>query len=218
MSIVTMILGESGTGKSTSLRNLNPNETLLIQTIAKPLPFRDAGWQRFNAQTRQGNIFHTDQSAEIINLMQRTRRPIIVIDDFQYIMANEFMRSIDKKGYEKFSEIGRHTWDILNAATALSEKKRVYILSHTETSETGRTKIKTIGKLLDDKITLEGMVTIVLRTVVRDGQYYFATRNNGSDTTKTPMGLFEADLIENDLAAVDAAITRYYQEPEKLAA
>jgi len=218
MSITTMVLGESGTGKTTSLRNLNPACTLLIQAIGKPLPFRSPDWQRFDAQkNRNGNIFQTDQAGVMIDLMQKTRRPIIVIDDFQYVMANEFMRRTDERGFDKFTEIGRHTWDILNAATALPDDKHVYVLSHTETTDSGRTKLKTIGKLLDEKITLEGMVTIVLRTVVRDGHYYFATRNNGSDTTKTPMGLFDAELIDNDLAAVDAAITRYYQ-PEALAA
>jgi len=149
--------------------------------------------------------------------MQKTRRPIIIIDDFQYIMANEFMRRTDEKGFDKFTEIGRHTWDIINAATALPDEKRVYILSHTETTDSGKTKLKTIGRLLDEKITLEGMVTIVLRTVVRDGNYHFATRNNGSDTTKTPMGLFDAELIDNDLDAVNSAITHYYQS-EALAA
>jgi len=217
MSIATMVLGESGTGKTTSLRNLNPADTLLIQAISKPLPFRSPDWQRFNPETKQGNIFQTDQAVEIIKLMQRTRRPVIVIDDFQYIMANEFMRRTDERGFDKFTEIGRHTWDIINATTALPDDKHVYILSHTETTDSGRTKLKTIGKLLDEKITLEGMVTIVLRTIVRDGGYYFATRNNGSDTTKTPMGLFTEELIDNDLAAVDQAITHYYQ-PEALAA
>jgi len=210
MSIVTMILGESGTGKSTSLRDLNPASTLLIQAIAKPLPFRNPNWQRFSTENRNGNIMQSDQSGEIINLMQKTRRPVIVIDDFQYIMANEFMRRTDERGFDKFTEIGRHAWDILNAAAALPDDKHVYILSHTETTDAGRTKLKTIGKLLDDKITLEGMVTIVLRTVVRDGNYYFATRNNGSDTTKTPMELFTDELIDNDLQAVNAAITQYY--------
>jgi len=224
MSIVTMILGESGTGKTTSLRNLNPAGTLLIQAITKPLPFRNPGWQVFDVPSRTGNIFHTDQAADIINLMQKTRRPIVVIDDFQYIMANEFMRRANEpkaNQYQKFVDIGKNAWDILNAATALPDSKRVYILSHIETTDMGRTKIKTIGKMLDEKITLEGMVTIVLRTVVRDGQYFFATRNNGSDTTKTPMGMFAGEMIDNDLAAVDTTILNYYQpqpQPQALAA
>jgi len=221
MSIVTMILGESGTGKSTSLRNLNPARTLLIQAIGKPLPFRSPNWQLYDEKiNRNGNIVVSDQSIKIINDMQRTARPVIVIDDFQYIMANEYMRRAkdkDPNQYQKFVDIGKNTWDILNAASALPEGKHVYILSHIETTDMGRTKIKTIGKMLDEKITLEGMVTIVLRTVVRDNNYYFATRNNGSDTTKTPMDMFAKDLIDNDLAAVDSAITNYYRSTTKTA-
>jgi len=214
MSVTTMILGESGTGKTASLRNMNPSDTLLIQAIAKPLPFKSVRWQTFDAsRCPHGNIFHTDNAVQIIQIMQKTKRKIIVVDDFQYIMANEYMRRATENGFGKFTEIGRNTWEILNTAASLPADTRVYLLSHTETSDTGRTKIKTIGKMLDEKITLEGMVTIVLRTVVRDGQYLFATRNNGSDTTKTPMGLFEEELIENDLAVADAAIVDYYGAP-----
>jgi len=210
MSIVTMILGESGTGKSASLRNLDPEHTLLIQAIKKPLPFRSTTWKPISKDTPGGNILVMDQAAPIIGAMKKTRRKVIVIDDFQYVMANEFMRRSAERGFDKFTEIGKNAWDILTEASRLPDDVRVYILSHVETTESGRIKIKTIGKMLDEKITLEGMVTIVLRTVVQDGQYLFATRNNGSDTTKTPMGLFDEDMIDNDLAAVDAAIFNYY--------
>lgn len=211
MSITTMILGESGTGKSASLRNLSAAETLLIQAVKKPLPFKSREWMRFDKEAAPtGNIFMTDHHDTIIKLMTKTRRKVIVLDDFQYILANEFMRRTDERGFDKFTEIGKHAWDIITAAAQLPDDMRVYILSHTETTDSGRVKIKTIGRMLDEKITLEGMVTICLRTVLRDGQYFFSTRNNGSDTTKSPMGLFADDLIENDLAAVDAAISEYY--------
>jgi len=211
MSIATLILGESGTGKSASLRHLNPADTLLIQAINKPLPFKSPDWRIWHKQhAPRGNIFQTDEAAHIVQILQTTRRPIIVIDDFQYVMANEYMRRATETGYGKFTDIGRNAWQIFQTAASLAPDKRVYILSHTATEESGKTKIKTIGKMLDEKITLEGMVTIVLRTVVRDGGYCFATRNNGSDTTKTPMGLFADELIENDLAKVDAAICDYY--------
>lgn len=216
MSTVTMVLGESGTGKTTSLRNMNPAETLLIQAVKKPLPFRATDWQRFDREANKGgNIFQTDSPAEIIHLLKGTRRKVIVIDDFQYVMANEFMRRTSERGFDKFTEIGKNAWDILNAAASLLDDTRVYILSHVETTDQGRTKIKTIGKMLDEKITLEGMVTIVLRTLVRDGQYLFSTRNNGSDTVKTPMGLFDSEAIDNDLAAVDQAIHSYYAPTEQ---
>lgn len=208
MSIAAFVLGESGTGKSTSLRNMNPAETLLIQSLKKPLPFRSNGWQYIGKDG--GNMIVSDQSTQIIAAMQKTRRPVIVIDDYQYILANEFMRRTEERGYDKFTEIGRHAWDILCAASALPDHVRVYILSHTETSDQGRIKAKTIGRMLDEKITLEGMLSIVLRTCVINGQYLFATRNNGQDTVKTPLGLFDSEHIENDLAAVDLAIVDYY--------
>lgn len=208
MSIATFILGESGTGKTTSLRNLTPNSTLLIQSIKKPLPFRSSGWAYVSKDG--GNMLVTDHAPRIIWAMQKTRRPVVVLDDYQYILANEFMRRTEERGYDKFTEIGRHAWDILCAASALPDHVRVYILSHTETSEAGRIKAKTIGRMLDEKITLEGMLSIVLRTCVINGQYLFSTRNNGHDTVKSPLGLFEQEHIENDLAAVDAAIVDYY--------
>lgn len=209
MSIATMILGESGTGKSASMRNLNPTDTLLIQAVRKPLPFKAANWKPIG-KDQPGTVFVSDNAALICNAMMRTKRKVIVIDDWQYVLANEYMRRSEERGYEKFTDIGRHAWDILMAAGSLPDDVRVYILAHTQTDELGRTRIKTIGKMLDEKITPEGLVTIVLRTVVSDGQYQFSTRNSGSDTTKAPMGLFDADRINNDLAEVDAAICAYY--------
>jgi len=207
MSISALILGESGTGKSTSLRNLDPAQTLLIQSIRKPLPFRSSDWKPVK---EGGNIIVTDQAADIIKAMRKTARQVIVIDDWQYILANEYMRRTDETGYQKFTDIGRKAWDILSAASDLDSGKRVYILAHTQSDEHGRSHIKTVGKMLDEKITPEGMFSIVLNTVVQNGNYLFATQNNGANTTKSPLGLFADDLIDNDLAAVDAAIFTYY--------
>lgn len=210
MSIATLILGESGTGKSTSLRNFNHADVLLIQSIHKPLPFRSADWKLHSKDNPNGNVFITDNADQICHIMSKTQRQIIVIDDYQYIMANEFMRRGKEKGYDKFTDIGVNAWKIFDLATKLPPEKRVYILAHTQNDEFGRTKIKTIGKMLDEKITLEGIVTVCLRTHVADGKYHFSTQNNGSDTVKSPMGLFESDLIDNDLKAVDDAICDYW--------
>lgn len=215
MSVATLILGESGTGKSTSLRNLDPKETLLIQAIKKPLPFRSKDWRPATKENPDGSVFASDNSDTIVKAMRRTGKQIIVVDDFQYVMANEFMRRVTDNetgngAFAKYNEIARHAWDVLTAATDLPEQKRVYILSHTSTDEFGKTKVKTIGKLLDEKIVLEGLVTIVLRTLKINDQYLFSTQNSGSDTVKSPLGLFEDEHIENDLLAVDSAICEYY--------
>ncbi len=210
MSTACMILGQSGTGKTTSLRNLNPADVLLIQAVRKPLPFRSVDWKPCTKADPAGSIIVTDNAATICGAMQRTAKPIIVLDDFQYILANEFMRRSEEKGFEKFTDIARHAWNILMMASQLAHDSRVYILAHTQEDEHGGVKAKTIGKLLDEKITIEGLLTIVLRTKVINSQYLFSTRNSGQDTVKTPMGMFDDEHIPNDLAAVDAAITEFY--------
>ena len=218
MSTSTLIIGESGSGKSTSLRNLKAEDTLVLQAIRKPMPFKGAFKHFDKERAPNGNVFVTDNPPTIIQAMQKTPRPIIVIDDFQYILANEFMRRSGETGFGKFTDIGKNAWDIVNATIALADYKRVYILAHSEQTDAGRVKCKTIGKLLDEKITLEGMFSIVLRSVVRDGEHYFSTKNSGNDTVKSPIGLFETDPIPNDLAAVDAAICAYYEITPAIAA
>ena len=208
-----MILGQSGTGKTTSLRNLSAEDTLLIQIIPKPLPFK-SDWK---SVSENGNILVSNNYQEVCAALNKTSRNIIIIDDAQYLLASEFMARAHEKGYEKFTEMARHYYDVLTTATNLPRHKRVYLLSHTDISEEGNVKAKTIGKLLDEKITIEGLVTIVLRTHVINGNYVFSTKNNGSDTVKTPLGMFGNEFIDNDLKMVDSEITNYYgiKEPEK---
>lgn len=212
MSIATMVIGESGTGKSASMRNLDPREVLLIQTVRKPLPFKSKKWAPISKANPEGCVLVTDQSSSIVKAMEKVDRSIIVIDDLQYLLANEFMRRSEEVGFSKFSDIARHAWDVLMAASNLEEWKTVYLFMHSATDEAGKTRAKTIGKLLDEKITVEGLMTIVLRTAVVNGNYMFSTRNNGADTVKTPMGLFDDELIDNDLAQIDIAIREYYDQ------
>lgn len=197
-----LILGESGTGKSASMRNFNSSEILLINVAAKQLPFKCKGG-KFES-------VNTDSYREIKKVMAATKKPVIVIDDSQYLMANEFMRRATEKGFDKFTEIGQNYWELAQAINELPENKIVYVLAHIDRDQNGNEKIKTIGKLLDEKITVEGMYTIVLKTVVQDGKYYFQTQNSGHDTCKSPIGLFDSFLIDNDLKAVDKAIRDYY--------
>ena len=203
MAILVFILGRSGTGKSYSLRNVPKKKLALINVQSKILPFRGA------AEIEQTA---TDDSRNIIKALDiyAEQYEIIVIDDFQYLMSNEFMRRSYEKGYDKFTEIARHAWDVPDHVRQLPNNVIVYIMCHTDRDEDGNEKIKTIGKLLDEKICLEGLSTIVLKTNVSDGQYTFLTQNNGKDTVKSPAGMFPTYAIENDLWYVDQKIRNYY--------
>lgn len=210
MSYATLVLGESGTGKTCSLRNLDPKNTLLIQPVRKPLPFRSTGWKEIKQKGDGNNILVCSNPQAIINCMHASPFDVIVVDDWQYILASMYMAARNVKGFDKFTEIGGAGFDIAKAASELGENKRVYVLAHTTSDEFGNTRIKTLGKLLDDKIVVEGMFTTVLRTHVENGRYLFSTQNSGSDTVKSPMGMFSEQYIENDLAAIDRVICDYY--------
>lgn len=194
-----MIYGQSGTGKSTSLRNFDPNEIAVINVSGKPLPFRT------KMQT-----YNTDDYNKIMGAMQKTERKSIVIDDATYLMVGEFMRNANVVGYQKYTDMAYSFNQLLEFASKLPDDKIVYFIGHSEQADDGREHFKTIGKMLDNYVTVEGKFTIVLKTVVQDGRYMFATHNNGQDTVKSPMGLFEQDLIDNDLKAVDTAIREYW--------
>ncbi|TWT51812.1 hypothetical protein KOR42_32850 [Thalassoglobus neptunius] len=213
MSYPVLILGESGAGKSSSLRNLDPIQCLLLQVLPKPLPFPSQGWEKF--QNSSGSIFQTDNPETIqkgIESAARLGRDIVIVDDFQYLMANEFMRRSSEKGFDKFTEIGRKAWDTIQTAINLPEPIRVYFLWHVETSQEGKLKAKTIGKMLDEKVTIEGMFSIVLRSFIdpENRAYRFATQSNGFDPVKTPWGMFQESTIENDLSIVERSITSFY--------
>lgn len=210
MSYACLILGESGTGKTCSLRNLDPAKTLLIQPVRKPLPFPSKGWKEAKVAGDGGNIYVSDDPRKITAVMSKAPHEVIIVDDWQYILANMFMKRRNEKNYDKFTDIGGAGWDIAMLAGALANNKRVYVLAHTHTDDFGKVRIKTLGKLLDDKVVIEGMFTTVLRTHVVDGKYLFLTHNNGQDTVKSPMGMFTSDQIDNDLAEVDKAICEYY--------
>ena len=209
-----LILGESGTGKSSSIRNLDTVETYIIRVIDKPLPFR--GWKTKYISDR-GEKPHTkvsDNSDQIVKWISQIseKKPeikTIIIDDAQYLMSNEFMRRSDEKGYDKFTDIAKHFWDVVNAVGRVRDDLMVFVLAHTEMDEYGKLKIKTVGKLTDKMITPEGMFSIVLFTNIEDGKYHFITQNNGGTTAKSPMGMFESLKIDNDLQLVINAIKEY---------
>lgn len=210
MSIATLVLGSSGTGKSTSLRNLDPSKTLLIQCINKPLPFRSAGWVPCTKDNPQGNVIRTSNPAAILRAMQGSTQEVLVIDDYQAVMVNEMMSRSTEKGYDKFTDIAKGAWEVFNMAGRLPDHRRVYILAHTQSDDHGQIRMKTVGRMVDEKIVPEGYFTIVLRTEVINGQYLFSTQTNGQDCCKSPMGMFPEQHIPNDLQAADAAITEFY--------
>ena len=200
MGIPILVLGESGTGKSASLRNFQPEEVGVVNVCGKPLPFRS-----------RIETFKSDDYLQIDKALKASNKKALVIDDCQYLMANEFMRTAKVNGYQKFTDIAQNFWTLVRLVIdELPEDVLVYFLGHIERDANGNEKFKTIGKMLDEKITVEGMFTVVLKTYVRDGLYQFSTRNSGADTVKTPIGLFEEPYIDNDLKAVDAAIREYY--------
>lgn len=225
MSEIIAIVGQTGTGKSTSIETLNPKETVIIGVTNKPLPF--GGWKKnYKTGLQQGGNFATSHESKTITKILdyvNTSRPEIkqiVIDDFQYLMSTEFMNRSDEKGWDKFTDIARHAWDVINKSRELREDLKVIILSHdeiiTENFQPKR-KIKTIGKMLDDKITLEGLFTVVLFTDVSKNQetnileYKFITQNDGTTTAKSPRGMFSTLTIPNDLSYVINEMNKYYE-------
>lgn len=219
MGIPVLILGESGSGKSTSLKGLNPSECVLIQSIDKRLPFKrpsDLGWVKRDVDNPRGNVIVSDDYGRIINTIYAAsnsgKKQVIIIDDVQYLMANDFMRRAMERGFDKFTEMACSFHELFQAAHLCSGDVRVYFLAHTETDGMGKQKMKTIGKMLDEKITMEGLFTVVLKSYRdnSDNKFKFQTAGTAMDTVKSPDEMFETDNIPNDLALVDAAIKNYW--------
>ena len=198
-----MVLGESGSGKSASMRSLNPKDVGIFNVGGKPLPFKNVEMTK--------RCVNTDSMSKILELLPKVESNILVIDDAQYLMANQYMRMANVNGFQKFTDIQKAFWDIVQMVNQqLPPEKVVYFFMHIERDQNGHEKAKTIGKMLDEKITLEGMFTVVLKTCVQDGNYMFSTQNNGQDTVKTPIGMFADTMIPNDLLLVDTTIREYY--------
>lgn len=200
MGIPVLILGESGTGKTTSIRNCDPEKFGIINVSKKPLPFRS-----------KFKTLDTDEYGRVIGAVKMSKTPSLVIDDSQYLMVNQFMRRFGEQGYQKYSDIANAHWTLITAIiNELPADKIVYFMSHIDRDQAGNERAKTVGRMIDQYITLEGLFTIVLKTHVQDGRYTFVTHNSGFDTVKTPLGMFEENEIDNDLAYVDKVIREYY--------
>ena len=156
------------------------------------------------------NVTDSDKIIEFMLDQVEEGKKLIVIDDFQYILSIPYMNRINEGGWDKWNDFGSNYFAIIDVCSALPEDVTVYYMTHTETLDNGITTIKLIGKLLREKITIEGLFTTVLRTQVVDGKYYFLTQNSGKDTVKSPPGMFPTYAIDNDLNYVDEKVRNYY--------
>lgn len=205
MGIPVLIIGRSGTGKSTAMRNLVGNANFgLIKAIEKPLPFKG----KIPAVT-------TDDYSKIVAILRSSSASSIIIDDAGYLITNHFMKNHSAKGagnavFSMYNQLADDFWSLIQKVVELPPEKIVYVIMHEETDEQGLTKPKTIGKLLDEKVCLEGLFTIVLRALIVNGEHRFQTQSDGTVSCKSPIGMFNEQLIDNDLLLVDNTIREYY--------
>lgn len=204
MATAVLIMGESGSGKSASLRNFAPNEISVFNVTSKPLPFKQG-------KTKIPKIDNATY-ADIANALANPNKRAYVIDDAGYLLSFEMFKRANETGYSKFTDMAKNFFDMLDFInTKLPNDIIVYITMHTEDdSEMHRVKVKTIGKMLDQNLKIEGLFSIVLRAVQTEDGYKFVTRDDMVSTAKSPIGMWEEDIIDNDLKAVDTTIREYY--------
>lgn len=205
MAIPVLIIGKSGSGKSRSMKNCQIDDYNLIRVLNKPLPFNGKinGWS-------------TDDYQTLMKCLLSSKAKSIIIDDAGYLITNHFMRGHSASGkgnavFSLYNDIGDYFWQLIKFITdKLPEDKIVYMMMHEEKNEFGDVKAKTIGKLLDEKVCIEGMFTIVLRCVEEGGNHKFVTQSSNGAISKSPEGMFEDLEIENDLKLVDEKIREYW--------
>ncbi len=204
MAIGVLVLGAPGTGKSYSIKGFSPDEVKIISVTKPILPFRGK-YEIAKVDPMSDRIAN-----QVIKEMKNTDKKRIVIDDFQHILGRPMMERIGEKGWDKYSEIQQPYADILNEVPTLPDDVIVYFTSHTKTEDDGTVHIQTIGNAMDKYLSPEGLFMIVLGTAVNDGKYFFVTQNNGSNTLKSPEGMFPSLYIPNNLKYVDDKIRNYY--------
>jgi hypothetical protein len=210
----TLIIGEPSTGKSASLRNLNPDETFMINIINKPFPFRGAS--KIYSRERK-NYLHCDNAQKIVSCIKaiNERAPnikTIIIDDFQYIISNSYMEKSDIKGYDKFTTMAKEAFSVIDCLRTNREDLHTFVLCHSDIDDHGRVKCKTIGKLLDEKIGIEGRFPIIFISEIVNDSYKFLVQRDGDKPARTPMGMFEEKYVDNDLEAIRKVINAYYAD------
>lgn len=200
MGIPVLILGESGSGKSTSLRNFKPDDVGIFNIASKPMPFRN----QFTKICNGANYL------QIFASLRKGKLKRYVIDDSQYLLCFEFFDKASEKGYDKFTSMALNFYSLIKCVIQETPPDCiVYFLHHTESTADGRTKAKTIGKMLDEKLTVEGLFSIVLMCQTDGTNHQFITQSDGNTPAKSPMEMFPL-VIENDLALVDKTIREYY--------
>ena len=206
MGIPVLLLGKSGSGKSASLRNFQPGEVGIINVLGKPLPFKG----------KLPSVV-TDSYDMVYAVISKSKTDSIVIDDAGYLMTNQFMRGHASTGagnaiFSFYNDLGDRFWSLVRfVVEQTTENKIVYFIMHEDKNDFGDIKPKTIGKMLDEKVCVEGMFTIVIRSVLSNGKHVFKTQTDGFDVCKTPIGMFEQSEIDNDLKLVDTTIREYYE-------
>lgn len=209
MGIPVLILGESGSGKSASLRNFDPDKVGVFNVAGKPLPFRKKLNVVSTVKNPDGGFRRVDYG-DILKALARGKVKSYVIDDSQYLMAFEELDRAKETGYNKFTEMALNFSGLVRyIINNLPPDVIVYFLHHVETTEQGKVKAKTVGKMIDSKLTLEGLFSIVLLCEASNDGHHFITQSDGYTTAKSPMEMFEKE-IDNDLAMVDATIREYW--------
>lgn len=220
------VVGPSGTGKTTSycpipeagIKGLNPAETMVITAVPKDLPFR--GWSKHYTEFKgsTGNYLITDKPNRIVRAMEAVskNRPEIkniVLDDLQFVMSNEYMARANEKDYKKFVDIGQHMFTIIGKSRELRDDLTIFVLTHSEFGKDGVAKIKTVGNMVDQYVTMDGWFMPLLYTkVLVDGserKHVFVTKHDGEYPAKSSFGLFDDIYIPNDLGKVKDAILEY---------
>lgn len=199
MGIPVLIIGESGSGKSASMRNFDSGDVSVFNVASKPFPFRK------QLPHMNGASYKSIQEA-----LANPNKKAYVIDDSQFLLCFEMFRTAKDTGYGKFTDMALHFYNLLQFVIQNTpDDCIVYFLHHTETTAGGRVKAKTIGKMLDEKLTVEGLFSIVLHCVTDGVSHKFITQSDGNTTAKSPMEMFDLE-IDNDLKEVDRIIREYY--------
>ncbi len=200
MAQLVLVISPSGTGKSSSLRNLTKEEAAVVLCSGKDLPFR-----------HDLSTFVPKNYVDVFNVIEQSKKPIIVIDDINYMMSFEEMNRVNEAGYAKFTQMANNMFQIFKKILDKQSDQVFYLLAHADIDESGKIRFKTTGKMLSEKVVLEGLTNTVITNEILDGEFVFRVQTNGTGI-KTPIGMFDTPTIPNDLKLVDQAMRKFYKK------